>query len=190
MRLWKALLILSVCPLVALAADEKSPPEGFKEVAPKNKAYLAWFPSDGKVEESEDSIVSPRFGQIRIFRAVLERKDKSLFATSQIILPPKLLKEPAKVRQDFFRDVCLDEFKGKIIEEKKAKLGTMAGKEYIIEIPRGKVRFFLYGTGSQVFRVLVVGTKEQVDSKDAETFFNSFKRTPKTGGSDKKDKEK
>ncbi|HEY7427972.1 MAG TPA: hypothetical protein VH682_27310 [Gemmataceae bacterium] len=184
MRVAKTLPVLLLLPLV-VAADEQSPPKGWKEMAPKNKAYIAWYPSDGKIEESQDSIVSPKFGQIRIFRAHLERKDGSLFGTSQIILPPKLLKANAKVRQDFFRDVCLEEFRGKVVEEKKAKLGTMAGKEYLIKTPGGMARFGLYGTGSQTFRVLIVGSKDQVQSKDADTFFTSFKRTPKTTPKDK-----
>jgi hypothetical protein len=185
MRVSKALLVLMVLPLVG-AADEKSPPKGWKEVVPKRCTYAAWFPSDGKVQESEDSIVSPDFGQIRIFRAELERKDGSLFVTGQINIPPKLTKANVKVRQDFFRDICLDEFKGKVVEEKKVKLGTMPGKEYLIGTRKGMVRFRLLGSGVQMYRILVVGTKEQVQSKDAEAFFSSFKRKSKIAP--KKDK--
>ena len=101
-------------------------------------------------------------------------------ATSQIILPPKLVKAPPKVRQDFFRDAFLKEFDGKLVEEKKAKLGTMAGKDYLVETPKGMARYLLLGTGVQIYRVAFIGTKEQLDSKDAQTFFDSFKRTPQT----------
>jgi hypothetical protein len=188
MRVLKISLLCLVLPLIVAADEEKRPPETFKEVTPKNKAWVAWFPKDGEIDESEDSIVSRKFGQMRFFRTVLQRKDKSLFIASQIILPPQLVKAPPKVRQDLFRDLAIDEFKGKLVEEKKAKLGTMAGKEYLIKTPRGEMRFFLYGTGVQMFRLVVVGTKEQVESKDAETFFNSFKRTPKTDNPDKKNK--
>jgi type IV secretory pathway VirD2 relaxase len=133
--------------------------------------------------------VSPRFGQVRVFRNVLERKDKSLFIVSPVRLPPELLKAPAaKVRQDFFKEIAADEFNVKVKEEKNIKLGTMAGKEYYMEGRGLVVRARVYGTGALVFRVTVAGTKEQVNSKDAEIFFDSFKRTPKTGVGDKKDK--
>jgi hypothetical protein len=71
------------------------------------------------IESNTDSIVSPRFGQIRIFRTVCTRKDGSLLAAGQIILPPGLTKGPPKVRQDFLRDMFLEEFKGKLVEEKR-----------------------------------------------------------------------
>ena len=45
-------------------------------------------------------------------------------------------------------------------------------------------RYRLLGTGVRIYRMAVVGTKDQVQSADADTFFDSFKRTP----ADKKDK--
>ena len=184
MRGCSMLLILLCVPLVT-AAD---PPEGWKEVKGgfRNQAYAVWLPADGKTDSSQDSIVSRSFGQIRIFRTVCERKDGSVLAAGQIILPPKLTRATPKVRQDFLRDVFLEEVKGKVVEEKKARLGTMAGKEYLVTTPTGMARLRLYGTGVLMFRVVFVGTKEQLASKDADTFFKSFKRTPPPP--DKKDK--
>lgn len=191
MRMSRALLMVLVVPLAVVAAADKEPPAGFKEVTPKNKSWVAWYPSDGKIDESEDSIVSRQFGQIRIFRTVLDRKDKSAFIVSLVRLPAALLKAPAKDRQDFFKEILCDEFNATVKEEKNIRLGTMAGKEFHLEGRRNlAIRARVYGTGTQVFRVLVVGTKEQVNSKDAETFFDSFKRTPKTGENDKKSKKK
>ena len=62
----------------------------------------------------------------------------------------------------------------------------MAGKEYLAETPDGPARYRVYGTGVQIFRVVAAGTKEQMKSKDVDTFFDSFKRTP--AETDKKDK--
>jgi len=107
-----------------------------------------------------------------------------VYAAGQILLPPGLTKAPPKVRQDFFRDMMLDELKGKLVEEKKASLGSMAGKEYLIQTPGGLARFRLLGTGVQMYRLVAVGTKEQMKSKDVDIFFDSFRRTPAT----KKDK--
>lgn len=179
MRASTSLLVLAVLPSFVMA-DATAPPAGWKEFAPKNKSYVTVFPAGAKVDQSEDSIVSPKFGQIRIFRAVAER-DSGLLVVSQVILPPRLLKSTAKTRQDFFRDMCLDEFRGKVVSEKKVRLGTMPGKEYLIKTGTGYARFRLLGTGSQVFRLLVTGSKEHVYAKDAEIFLGTFKRTPKTG---------
>ncbi len=112
------LLFVPFSPL--FAADDKSPPEGWKEVKGgyKKQAYSVWLPTTGETTESEDSIVSPKFGQIRIFRTVCQQKDGPQFAAGQIILPPNLTKAPIKVRQEFFRDMFLEEVKGKLVEEK------------------------------------------------------------------------
>jgi hypothetical protein len=163
----------------------------------KNKAYLVWVPKDGKLSSGESSIIARGYGQIRIFRTVLERKDGSVLAAGQIILPPKLVKAPPKARQDFFRDMALEELDGKLLQEKKAELRfkvgeqnvVMAGKEYLIRTPKGMARYQVLGTGVQIFRLLFVGGKQQLESTEAETFFNSFKRTPQTTPStDKKAK--
>jgi hypothetical protein len=190
MRICGALILLTALALPAWADEkgdkgekdkkvEKSPPEGWKEVSGgyKKLAYSVWMPAGVKVDDKETSIVGD-YGQVRVFRTVCERKDGMLFAAGQINLPPKLTKESPKVRQNYFRDSFLKEFEGKLSKEKDVKLGTMAGKEYTAATPNGLARMRLYGTGVQMFRVLVVGTKEQAASKDADVFFDSFKRTP------------
>jgi len=177
MRGSSTLLVLLFVPLVAAAADD--PPTGWKEVKGgfKNQAYAVWLPADGKTESSQDSIVARSYGQIRVFRTVCERKDGSVLAAGQIILPPKLTRAAPKVRQNLLRDLFLKEVNGKLVEEKATRLGTMAGKEYLAKTPTGMARLRLLGTGVLMFRVVFVGTKEQLESKDADTFFKSFKRT-------------
>ena len=183
-RFAPALLALLVLPLVTTARDDTLP-DGWREVTGgyKNRAYVVWYPKGGKLTNDEDSIVSKDFGQIRIYRSVLQRKDGSLLATSQILLPPKLVKAPPKVRQDFFRDMFLKEFDGKLVEEKKTKLGTMAGREYLVKTSKGMARYVVLGTGVQIFRVAFVGTKDQLESKDTQTFASirsSGRRKPPT----------
>jgi len=190
MRIFGVSLLALFLPLLALA-DDKAPPAGWTEVSGgyKKLAYAVWMPAGLKVDDKETSIVS-KFGQIRVFRSVVERKDGMLFAAGQINLPPTLVKESPKVRQEFFRESFLDEFNGKLVEEKNVKLGTMAGKEYLATTPKGLARYRLFGTGVQMFRVLVVGTKEQVESKDTDTFFESFRRTPEKLEAAAKEKDK
>jgi hypothetical protein len=180
-RLATALLGLFVVSVIAAAGDSNVP-AGWKEVTGgyKNKAYVVWLPANGKVSSDQDSIVSPDYGQIKLYRTLCQRNDGSVLAASQIILPPKLVKAPPKVRQNFFRDMFLDEVKGTLVEEKKTQLGTMAGREYLIQTPKGMARYVMLGTGVQIFRVAFVGTKDQLDSKDVTTFFDSFKRTPQS----------
>lgn len=169
--------VLLLFPLI-LQAGEKGPPIGWKVVPGgfKKEAYEVWLPASGKIDEAESNIVAPTFGQIRVFRSVTRGKDGTVFGAGQIILPPKLIKETPKVRQDFFRDNFLDEVNGKLVEEKNIKLDTMPGKEYVVKTPTGMARYRLYGTGVMIFRTLVIGSKAKVEGQEAEMFFSSFKR--------------
>jgi|ERR1043166_7764097 hypothetical protein len=175
----RSIALIGVClvPFLAIAGDTE-PPKGWKAYPGgfKKEAYIVWLP-DGKIDEKESNIVNKSL-QIRVFRTVSERKDGAIFAAGQIILPPQLVKEQPKVRQAMFRDMFLEEVKGKLVSEKAVKLDTMAGKEYIAKTDNGMARYRIYGTGVLVLRQLVVGTKDQVEGKDADIFFDSFKRTP------------
>jgi hypothetical protein len=168
---------LVLAPLLALA-DDPAPPKGWKEVkGGRNKqAYSVWLPTNAEIDEKESSFRARGIGQIRVFRTVYHPKGGLLLAAGQIILPPKLAQTPPKLRQNVFRDVFLEEFKGKLVEEKQAKLDRMNGKEYLAETPDGLARFRLLGMKAVMFRVVAVGTKEQIESKEVDDFFNSFKR--------------
>jgi hypothetical protein len=190
MRKWVGVVVLAAFPVLVAAADEKKVPPGWMEVAGgfKKQAFVVLMPSDGKIEENMTSVVAPKYGQVRIYRTYCRRKDGSVFLASQVQLPPQLTKAPPKVRQDFFRDMFLDDVGGKLVEEKPAMLGTMAGREYLAKTQSGMARYRLYGTGVQMFRLIAVGTKEQVESKDTEMFFESLKRTPPPAAPEKIDK--
>lgn len=170
--------------------DDKPIPKGWKEVAPAHCTYKAAFPPDGTVKESEDSVLVQKAGQMRFFRCIMERKDGSIYGTSQINIPPTIGKQTVKQRQDMFRDLALDEFNGKLVDEKKIEMGGMNGKEWIIETPKGKiVRYRVIGAGVQIWRMVVIGTKDQTNSADADAFFDAFKRNT-TGANPKPDDKK
>ena len=67
--------------------------------------------------------------------------------------------------------------KGKIVSEKEYPFGKTKGTEYMIEMPKGQMARYRLLVGVLVFRSAVIGTKEQVASKDADIFPESFKLT-------------
>jgi hypothetical protein len=157
------------------AQPEAKPPQGWKEYKGgyKNEAYTVWLPPGGELDDKMSSIATKK-GQIRIYRTVTTTKDGALYGAGQIQLPPELTKATLKVRQDFFRDLFLDEVDGKLVEEKAIKIGIMVGKDYLAETPKGLARMQLIGPGVQVYRVVAVGTKDQIKSKETEAFFGTF----------------
>src|SRR5262249_6223032 len=127
-------------------------------------------------------------GQIRIYRTVITTKDGAVYGAGQIQLPPDLTKATLKDRQDFFRDLFLDEVNGKIVEEKSIKVGIMVGKDYLAETPDGLARMQLIGPGVQVYRVVAIGIKEQIKSKETQAFFDTFVCRENQKKDDTKDK--
>jgi hypothetical protein len=65
-------------------------------------------------------------------------------------------------------------------------MAGLVGKEYLIQTPREVVRFRLIGPGVKIYRIVVVGTKEQVNSADAEAFFGNFRRVSRVAPPDGK----
>jgi hypothetical protein len=179
-------LVVVIAVAVGVHAGDNQPPQGWKEVVAKKNAYAAWFPPEGKFEESDQSMAS-KYGNFMMSRAILKRKDGMLFAASQLFVPPKRVQEvPPVNRIKAYRDIFLSEFKGKLVEEKAipalSPKASVGGKEYLIATRKDMVRLRVWGTASVVYRAVVVGTREQVTSKDAETFFQGFMLVaPKTG---------
>ncbi|VTR94271.1 unnamed protein product [Gemmata massiliana] len=76
------------------------------------------------------------------------------------------------------RNSFLKEVKGKVADEKEIKLEKLTGKEYEITIDAQKsARLRVFAIGTFVHYFAIVGTKEQVEGKDADTFLDSFKIT-------------
>ena len=155
------------------------PPAGWVEASPKLTTYSVWFPDDGKVKDSERSTITKE-GQIRSFVSALERKDGAVYVVAQLNLPPKLaINSTPKIRSDFLRDMALEEFEGKVIEDKRPEMPGLPGaREILIQTKNEKtlVRMRIGGPGTQIYRLIVIGTKDQVNSKDAEAFYDCFRR--------------
>jgi hypothetical protein len=105
----------------------------------------------------------------------LEMNGGPTFNAGTVRVPPTLLRKiPIQERIEIFRDGFVKEVQGTIEKEKEIKQGRLTGREYLIMTGKSPARLRLFAFGSRIYRVMVLGTKEQVDSKDAETFLNSY----------------
>jgi hypothetical protein len=57
-------------------------------------------------------------------------------------------------------------------------------------LPKGAARLRVFAVGGRVYAASITGGKEQVDSKDADTFLNSYKLPEKATAEKAKPKEK
>ncbi len=166
----------------------EKPPEGWVEYAPKDKIYSVWVPKGGKRTERADW-VDVKDQKVRVNILELESDGKGKFVARTLLLPPQMkggkiapgggIIDP-QVLTEVARDVFLKEVKGKVADEKKTKLGDWEGKEYQITIDaKTSARMRVSVLGRWIHQTAVVGTKEQVEGKDADVFFDSFRQTPK-----------
>ena len=77
-------------------------------------------------------------------------------------------------RIEWLRDFLQETTKGKISGEKLLELGRMEGKEFLIERSKAVTRYRVYMFVNKYFMVSITGTKAQVESKDANTFLDSY----------------
>jgi hypothetical protein len=186
MRMLRILAGLLFVPL--LAADAPAPPEGWKEFSPKDKSFSVWLPDSGDRTEQERTLtVLRQRSKVNIIK--LEADDGTTYAASVLLISPRdLSKIPMKQRIEIVRDAFLNEIKGTIADEKDIKHGRVAGKEYAIETRKGMARLRVFAVGGRVYRASIAGTKEQVQSKDADTFLALFKLPEKAAAAPAKEK--
>jgi hypothetical protein len=172
----------------AQTKDAPKPPEGWVEYIPMDKVFSAWIPKGGKRTERTDT-VDVKDQKVRVNILELESEGKGKFVARTLLLqfgPPKGKIDPKKkpvfpdpnALTEAVRDAFLKEVKGKVADEKEIKIGDHKAKEYSITInAKTMARMRVLVMGRFVFQAGLVGTKEQVEGKDADLFLDSFKPT-------------
>jgi hypothetical protein len=191
-------------------------PDGWVDYMPTDKIFGVFLPKGGKRTERNDTV--PVQGEkIRVNIIELESEGKGKFVARTLLIqvkmapPPKpmvvkgkiikpppgppagLFPSPAaqQAMREAMRDAFLKEVNGKVADEKDVKFGEHKGKEYQITIDDktcARVRVFV--TGRLLHQFGIVGTKEQVEGRDADTFFESYRMPHEQERDKQKDKEK
>jgi hypothetical protein len=180
MRFSLALLAAMTLSLAFVAAQEGKPPNGWQEFIAKKDAFAVWFPTNGTLSEKRDTVpykISGRTQSFLVDIATFDRKDKSVFIAARLVVPTDLLKGSSPLdRYKMYRDIFADEMNGKVTSEKDiVKDKKLIGMEYAIKTPKGLARMRIYGSSTIVYRAIVIGMNQQVNSKDGDTFLDSFK---------------
>jgi hypothetical protein len=180
MRFFLALLAAMALSLTSVAAQEGRPPDGWQEFIAKKDAFAVWFPKNGSVSEKRETVpfkISGRTQSFLVDIATFDRKDESVFIAARLVVPTDLLKGSNVLqRYKMFRDIFAEEMNGKVTSEKEiVKDKKLIGMEYAVKTPKGMARMRIYGASTIAYRAAVIGTNQQVNSKDADTFLDSFK---------------
>jgi len=166
--------------LAILLTGEQVVAEGGKEFAPKNMMFTITIPT-GPKSGQRTRVINIGRNRVPLESSYSTLKDGTSFVGGSIGIPAVAMRDlPAEKRFDVLRDALLKPMNGKAVEEKEIKQDPVPGKEYQIDLPKGKARLQLYTVAGFVVYGLVEGkTKEQVNSKEADEFFQSLKLTDK-----------
>jgi hypothetical protein len=166
-------------PLTVTAGDKEKvtpPPPGWIEFSPRDKSFSVWLPDKGGKRSERERTMNVRTMRLKINIIQLEMNGGPTYNAGTVILPLALARKiPNQERIEIFRDAFVKEVTGKIDKEKEITLGPVKGREYQITTGRGPAVLRLFSAGSRIYRLMVIGSKDQVEGKDAETFLNSYK---------------
>ncbi len=191
MRALGLALLIAGLPALTAAADE--PPKGwvtfrslpgrFALLAPTDKPKVA-------IEQTDTGV-----GKVDLPTATWELGEAGsellLIASYGDVLPKAVQKPDARQREeqarriiDGARDGMTGNGKGKLISEKRLAVGTYPGLDLVIEPLFGAngpkpgtylMRVKLLLVGERLYQVMLLGTKAQVESKEALAFLASFR---------------
>ncbi len=156
-----------------LGADD---PPTLKEFAPKDSDFTVRAPGDMKETVKK---VSGAGGKEEVQRTYTYAPNPS---TVYLILDremPALAKANAATIQTALengRKSAEKSLDGKLIEEKKVKLGEHQGLEFLIESAKqGFYRSRIYIVRGRMYQVTILGPKDAVTAKTADEYLESFK---------------
>jgi hypothetical protein len=189
-------VLLATLLLTALlrAEDPKKPPEGWKEYAAKGNSFSVWLPEDaGKKTEKFKDVVAEKGMNLRISLLSVPSKAGLTLEAATVTISPyggEIAKLKSATRVDILRDLFVAESKGKASDEKEIQQGRVPGREFVVQVEDGAHRYRVYAFADRFFFVVVKGTKKQVESKEADTFLDSYKIPERYAGPPEKEKDK
>jgi hypothetical protein len=163
-------LALGLLLLLCASGCGSKPTEN--EVTSGPGKFTIRFPSTPQEEETS----MPGLG-IKAQGFILKRKEGTLQASSaEVPADSAILQDPEK-ELDFMVKDNPEKNKAKLAGSEMLTLDGAPGREYRMEMPDGKtvVRSRIFFKDKRLYAITAVGSKDFVNSSDADTFFKSFK---------------
>ncbi len=163
-----------------LTAGPNAPQEA-REFTPKNGTFTIRFPAGVNSGHREKKLT---IGKHEVTVELMQCKTSAgcTFTAGSIAMPAEVIRQiPPEKRFQVISEALIKPLKGKLLEGKEVKQGPVPGKDYPFECPAGRARMQVYLSGNWVLYAIVEGkSKEEVNSKEAEAFFASFKLSRQT----------
>jgi hypothetical protein len=167
----RAVALMVLVPLLAAAAQDA----GWMEFKGKEGGFTVLMP--GKPREIQQAVRTPT-GTIDVTLYAVERRGgEASYAVGFAEFPEQSVATGTVGRRlDIARDGAVAQAKGTLISEKRISIDKYPGRELRIDVEsKSNVLTRFYAVKNKLYQLVVAGTREQVDSKDTEKFFDSFK---------------
>jgi hypothetical protein len=154
--------------------DPKSPPTGWVAFSLARGNFLVWIPVNAKkgTEENRQVIIQNKSVGVSTLR--FKTADGAQCQVTFVSFPPDLARLTAIQKMDLYRDAYVSGTKTSVEKETPNTKG-LPGRELLLKNEQGgfeRVRFFV--GPKEVSVIGIAGTKEQMGSKEADMFLDSF----------------
>jgi hypothetical protein len=151
-----------------------------KDFVPRSGIFTISMPDGQRMTERRTTVPS---GKEKMPAEVSQstQSDGTFFLSASIGIPGDLMREvPVDKRFSVMRDALLTWYKGKVTGEKNIAIGSIPGKEYQLDTPKGPARMQIFIVGGFVIYAYAQGpSRDQIYSFAANAFFTSIKLTDK-----------
>jgi hypothetical protein len=168
------LLLLGLTAPLLLAAEDK-PKASLEEFTSKAGGFTVSMP--GQPKETSKTSKTPSGKDSKQLTYAVDQKS-SAFLVIVTDMPDLAKADPDTLNGalERGRQAAEASIKGKLLGEKKIKLGNHPGLDFQISSPRfGIYRSRIYIADGRLYQVIVLGPKEVATSKQADEFLESFK---------------
>jgi len=161
------LVVLFLLP--GFQQEKKSP--DWKEFTSKEGRFKVLMPDTPKQRENE---TESDFGKATLIMETVEHAG-GMFGANYCDYPADIKKLSADRVLDSSRDGCVANLDGKLLSDKKIKLGGHPGRDIQVEVDGKHIfRARVYLVEQRLYQVVVFGPKDLATSKDALKFLDSF----------------
>jgi hypothetical protein len=115
-----------------------------------------------------------------LLHALQVKSAEAEWTVSWVELPAEVKPPASEARLDAIRDRLALRLQGRVVQEKKVRLGKKdPGRDILLDLgpSRGRLRTRVFLAGGRLYQVTVQGSKEAVESPQAEKVFDSFTLT-------------
>ena len=134
--------------------------------------FTALFPG---TPQPKTQTVFTAIGNVTAFMYMVDSSDGAV-GVMYADYPPALVQQGDVTKMlDGARDGAIANVKGKLVEESRSSLQGAPGREYLIQIKESAFcRSRIYLVKNRLYIVQALGSKQQVQSREAERFLDSF----------------